>query len=106
MIYYFSQYLLAKCISVSECKLICGDSFQNLPEVIQRTAKFLDVEINDRDVEILCQHLSFDEMKKNRSVNNEAIVSISNEKQRKIPFMRKGQVWRQTILDQRTLNSC
>lgn len=68
---------------------------KDLPGVVQRTAKFLNRSLDSRQLEELCEHLSFESMKKNPSTNLEE--QLSRESRPKIegkvePFMRKGQV--------------
>ncbi|XP_063238070.1 luciferin sulfotransferase-like [Bacillus rossius redtenbacheri] len=75
------------------------DMKKDLPSVIRRTADFLERKLSDEDVDVLAEHLSFDSMRKNRSVNYEEVVEI-NRNFGLIPaegqFMRAGRVgeWR------------
>ncbi|XP_069678910.1 luciferin sulfotransferase-like [Periplaneta americana] len=69
---------------------------KDLPGVVQRTAKFLNYNLSSEELKKLCEHLSFESMKKNPSVSHEDEMSklgASEHLKRKIePFMRKGQV--------------
>ncbi|XP_055713131.1 luciferin sulfotransferase-like [Phlebotomus papatasi] len=70
---------------------------ENLRGVITRTATFLGKTLTEADVELLCQHLSFDAMKKNESVNKRVDVdemkSLTGEaKTEDFSFIRKGQI--------------
>ncbi|XP_046383771.1 luciferin sulfotransferase-like isoform X2 [Ischnura elegans] len=76
---------------------------RDLPSVIRKVSKFLGKEqLNDKDMKTLCDHLSFDSMKTNSSVNYEFAVDktqnlgLSQGEQR---FMRKGKVnsWKEEI---------
>ena len=50
---------------------------KDLPAVIRRVSGFLNKTLTDEDVERLTDHLSFKNMKKNKSVNKEDLVSTS-----------------------------
>ena len=50
---------------------------RDLPSVIRKVASFLNVTINEEDIPRLCNHLSFDEMKVNPTVNYELQVKVS-----------------------------
>lgn len=68
---------------------------ENLSEVIRRVAHFLNRKLTDEQVVILTQHLSFDSMKNNASVNYELVMDF-NKKHKLIQtdgcFMRSGKV--------------
>ena len=49
----------------------------DLPEVIRRTATFLDKTITDTDVQRLADHLDFNKMKNNKAVNKEEFEELS-----------------------------
>ncbi|XP_049956268.1 luciferin sulfotransferase-like isoform X1 [Schistocerca serialis cubense] len=53
------------------------DMKKDLPSVIRKTAKFLGKELNDSQIDVLTNHLSFQNMKNNPSVNYEAVVEIN-----------------------------
>nr|CAD7436191.1 unnamed protein product [Timema monikensis] len=84
---------------------LCDLVGHDLPSVIRRTADFLNKRLSDNQVDSLAQHLSFDSMKKNRSVNYEEVVEI-NRRFNLIPaegdFMRAGQVggWKGKMTEQ------
>nr|CAD7448559.1 unnamed protein product [Timema bartmani]CAD7457250.1 unnamed protein product [Timema tahoe] len=81
------------------------DMKKDLPAIIRRTAVFLGKRLSDNQVDSLSHHLSFDSMKKNRSVNYEEVVEI-NRRFNLIPaegdFMRAGQVggWKGKMTEQ------
>ncbi|KAG8320368.1 hypothetical protein J6590_070654 [Homalodisca vitripennis] len=68
---------------------------KDLPSVIKRTAEFLGKEMSTKEINILCDHLSFEKMKTNRAVNYEEVIEI-NKKYKFVEaegsFMRSGQV--------------
>lgn len=70
--------------------------FQNLPEVIKKTAKFLEKPITDKQLKKLTNHLSFDSMKSNPAINGEEFIKdviIKYDMPRDDPeltFIRKG----------------
>ena len=72
--------------------------FKDLPGVVKRTAEFLGRSLTSEELEQLCQHLSFESMKKNKAVSHEDEINAIKAKQTvKLkgeiqPFMRKGQV--------------
>ena len=53
------------------------DMKKNLPDVIKKTAKFLNKTLSDEEVLKLAEHLSFENMKKNKSVNKEVMMEAS-----------------------------
>ncbi|XP_069678912.1 luciferin sulfotransferase-like [Periplaneta americana] len=77
---------------------------KDLPNVVQRTAKFLNKSLNCQQLQKLCEHLSFDSMKNNTSVNHDdelgkiARPTVNVEER----FMRKGQVgnWKSELTPQ------
>lgn len=63
--------------------------------MIRKTCEFLEKPLSDSQVEILTEHLSFENMKKNPSVNYEDIVSNMRNLHGSFhdsKFMRKGKV--------------
>jgi hypothetical protein len=77
---------------------------QDLPGVVQRTADFLNCALNSAELSQLCEHLSFQSMKSNRSVSHEdEMVKLRGQQTdgngEIQPFMRKGEVggWKQDI---------
>lgn len=77
----------------------------DLPTVIRRTATFLNKIMSDEQVDKLCDHLSFNNMKTNRAVNLEAILEKSFGKSylegTDLRFIRKGQIgdWKNYMSD-------
>ncbi|PSN52263.1 hypothetical protein C0J52_08330 [Blattella germanica] len=76
----------------------------DLPGVVQRTAQFLQCDLNNDQLTELCQHLSFDSMKSNPMTNLEDLkpnykINLEGKME---PFMRKGKVgdWKSEIDDQ------
>ncbi|GAB0099905.1 sulfotransferase 1 family member D1-like [Sergentomyia squamirostris] len=73
---------------------------KDLRAVIVRIASFLGKTLSQTDIELLCQHLSFDAMKKNESVNKRVDVnemkSITGERSSdssgEFSFIRRGQI--------------
>lgn len=69
---------------------------KDLPSVVRRTAKFLGKTLTDADVEKLCDHLAFKNMKSNKAVNLETILERSFGKSflenTDLRFIRKGEV--------------
>lgn len=66
---------------------------KDLPSVVEKTGAFLNKNLSEDQIAKLCDHLSFQSMKNNPSVNYEAVVEI-NRTFDLIPadgeFMRKG----------------
>lgn len=66
---------------------------QDLTPVVRQTADFLGKTLTEQQVEALCDHLSFQSMKNNPSVNYEAVIEV-NRNFDLVPadgeFMRKG----------------
>lgn len=77
----------------------------DLPTVVRRTAKFLNKTMSDEQVDKLCDHLSFNNMKTNRAVNLEAILEKSYGKSylegTDLRFIRKGMIgdWKNYMSD-------
>ncbi|KAJ9573814.1 hypothetical protein L9F63_008796, partial [Diploptera punctata] len=81
---------------------------KDLPGVVKRTADFLGHSLTSEQLDRLCDHLSFESMKKNKTVSHEdefneikdkQTVELKGEVQ---PFMRKGQVggWKSDLSPQ------
>lgn len=78
------------------------DMKRDLPSVIRQCAEHLEVNrtITSDDIDKLCDHVKFEKMEKNMSVNLETIVfhdelakeSINQEMYNKVKFIRKGQI--------------
>lgn len=74
------------------------DMKRDLGSVVKKTAKFLRKSITDEEVEKLCDHLSFEKMKKNPTVNVEHETKILKESvgekyvKEEFSFIRKGKV--------------
>lgn len=64
--------------------------FQDLPAAVRRVAKFLDKNFTDDELAKLCEHLSIENFKNNKSVNYDVMkelgISVSGEQ----GFIRKG----------------
>uniref|UniRef100_A0A336N8V6 CSON009272 protein n=1 Tax=Culicoides sonorensis TaxID=179676 RepID=A0A336N8V6_CULSO len=76
---------------------------RNLPEMIKKCAKFLDIgctELSDDEIQTMCDYLKFDKMQKNPAVNLEPI--IGPEDQLPVKFIRKGQIgdWKNYMDDE------
>uniref|UniRef100_A0A2A4KAH9 Sulfotransferase domain-containing protein n=1 Tax=Heliothis virescens TaxID=7102 RepID=A0A2A4KAH9_HELVI len=76
---------------------------KDLPAVIRRVAAFLNKQVTEKQMTKLCEHLSFDNFKKNKAVNYEDLrefdVFTPNE-----TFIRKGKTngWRDYFDDEMT----
>ncbi|KAJ9600879.1 hypothetical protein L9F63_000991 [Diploptera punctata] len=71
------------------------DLKKDLPGVIKKTADFLGKDLNEDQVEVLSNHLSFASMKNNRAVNYEAATEINRKFNLVLAegqFMRSGKV--------------
>ncbi|KAK7873229.1 hypothetical protein R5R35_011309 [Gryllus longicercus] len=68
---------------------------KDLPAVIRRTAEFLDKTVSDQQVATLADHLDFKQMKQNRSVNFEGMLTgmrFVGMVKKDQAFIRKGVV--------------
>jgi len=68
---------------------------QDLRSIIRQTAQFLEKDLLDDQVLVLENHLSFESMKNNRSVNYEPVIEINkthNLIEADGSFMRSGTV--------------
>jgi hypothetical protein len=63
---------------------------QDFDTVIEKTKKFLDKQFSKDQLEVLKDHLSFDKMKTNNSVNHSE--KVRSEIKDKTKFMRKGKI--------------
>ncbi|XP_063369015.1 luciferin sulfotransferase [Cydia amplana] len=78
---------------------------RDLPSVVRRTADFLGKTMTNDQVDKLCDHLSFKNMKSNRAVNLEPILQKSFGKSylegTKLRFIRKGEIgdWKNYMSD-------
>ncbi|CAH0401653.1 unnamed protein product [Chilo suppressalis] len=72
------------------------DMKRNLPKVVRQTAKFLNKEMTEEEVDKLCDYLSFSNMKNNRAVNLEVVLERTFGKsyleQTDLRFIRKGEI--------------
>ncbi|CAH2106074.1 unnamed protein product [Euphydryas editha] len=66
------------------------DMIADLPKVIRGVSKFLNRDLTDKQVDKLANHLNFDKLQKNKTVNN-------TTKNSEVQFIRKGKVegWRE-----------
>uniref|UniRef100_A0A7G3B0S3 Putative sulfotransferase 4a1-like protein n=1 Tax=Lutzomyia longipalpis TaxID=7200 RepID=A0A7G3B0S3_LUTLO len=77
---------------------------KDLRGIILRTADFLGKKLTEDDIQLLCQHLSFDSMKNNDSVNKrvdvEEVKSLPGieKPSQNFSFIRRGQVGGHTEL--------
>lgn len=79
--------------------------FQNLKAVIQRTADFMGKKLTRLQINELCDHLQFSNMKNNPAINGEEFIKEVKEKHDmpeddpELTFIRKGQVgaWRKEM---------
>ena len=67
---------------------------QNQTEMIKKTAKFLNKQITEEQIEQLKEHLKFSKMTTNPAVNLEEIMALKNENNDdpNTKFLRKGQI--------------
>uniref|UniRef100_A0A1L8E4W8 Putative estrogen sulfotransferase-like protein n=1 Tax=Nyssomyia neivai TaxID=330878 RepID=A0A1L8E4W8_9DIPT len=70
---------------------------RNLPSVIDKTAKFFGKSFTNEQINILAEHLSFDKMSKNDSVNFKQRIEdipkcVNPKKDKDFSFMRKGKI--------------
>jgi UDP-galactopyranose mutase len=74
------------------------DMKRNLPEIVEKTMKFLGRNYSRDQIEKLCQHLSFESMRNNGMVNKDIHVKHAMEISGKaydpsaFSFIRKGEV--------------
>ena len=73
---------------------------RDLRKVIERVAKFLDKELSENDIQMLLNHLDFNNFKNNPAVNNEVWKSFGLANQEG-SFIRKGEVggWKKEMED-------
>lgn len=68
---------------------------KDLPSVVRRTARFLEKDLSEEQIDTLTNHLSFESMKNNPSVNYELVTDM-NKKFNLVDyegeFMRSGSV--------------
>ena len=79
------------------CVLIFEDMKQDLATSVRMVAKFLGKDVTDEKVQSLIDHLCFENMKSNKSVNYKEFTSKEDEH-----FMRKGEVgdWKNYFTDE------
>ncbi|CAG9783942.1 unnamed protein product [Diatraea saccharalis] len=71
--------------------LFYEDSLRDLATTVKRVAKFLVKPVSEEQVKRLCDHLVFNNFKKNKSVNMVAITELNVElTNSKNSFIRKG----------------
>lgn len=66
--------------------------FQDLPAAVQRVAKFYGKSYTDAEVERLCDHLSIDNFKNNKSVNYDVMRELGILIPGTQAFIRKGDI--------------
>lgn len=64
--------------------------FQDLPAAIRRVAKFLDKDFSEEQISKLCDHLSIENFKKNKSVNYDVMKELGILIPGEQAFIRKG----------------
>ncbi|XP_013145970.1 PREDICTED: sulfotransferase family cytosolic 1B member 1-like [Papilio polytes] len=74
---------------------------KDLAAVVRRVATFLEKDINEEQIEKLCDHLNIENFKKNKSVNLEEVTKLANGN---LSFIRKGQVgnWKEYFDEEMT----
>lgn len=78
--------------------LFYEDMKRDLDGEVKKAIKFFGKEFSQQQIDVLCNHLSFDSMRKNESVNNNDIVRKVKESAgekfdpNEFSFMRKGQI--------------
>ncbi|XP_075969860.1 luciferin sulfotransferase-like [Anticarsia gemmatalis] len=72
------------------------DMTKDLPTVIRQVASFLNKPYNEEQVQRLCEHLSIDSFRKNKSVNYDVMDELGLLVKGEQPYIRKGKVggWR------------
>ncbi|XP_045448755.1 sulfotransferase 1E1-like [Melitaea cinxia] len=77
------------------------DMITDLPKVIRGVSEFLKRDLTEQQVNLLANHLRFDNMRKNKTVNN--TMHTNNE----VQFIRKGEVggWRAHFDDKMELEA-
>lgn len=65
---------------------------KDLRNSIIKVAKFMEKEIPEEKMELLLDHLSFDNMKKNSACNMESILKLKNNEVESDQFIRKGEI--------------
>lgn len=70
------------------------DMKKDLPGTVYKCARFLGVEdsITNEDVSRMCDHLNFDRMQNNPAVNIESYLNLKRDSDKKVQFIRKGQI--------------
>lgn len=68
---------------------------KNLDHEVKKVMTFLNKNYTQEQIDKLCEHLSFNSMKKNASINwepNTLPLEIKNQSEEKFEFIRKGNV--------------
>ncbi|XP_050663857.1 sulfotransferase 1E1-like isoform X5 [Leptidea sinapis] len=75
---------------------------EDLPSAVRKVAKFLRKTLTEDQVKSLCEHLNFNNFKKNASFDDGALVKLNFVKKGEAPFIRRGKVggWRQYFDDE------
>jgi hypothetical protein len=72
------------------------DMKRNLKDVVQKVATFIETPYSSEEFDQLCDHLSFDKMKNNKSANKAEFVKMANtmfgHENNDWNFIRKGKV--------------
>ncbi|GBP84991.1 Cytosolic sulfotransferase 3 [Eumeta japonica] len=69
--------------------LFYEDMIEHLPSQIRRVCQFLNTSYSEAQIQILAEHLNFDNLKKNKTVNS--LSSDDNGKKNGNQFLRNGQ---------------
>ncbi|CAG9783944.1 unnamed protein product [Diatraea saccharalis] len=72
--------------------LFYEDALKDLPSTVKRVAKFLGKTVTEEQMSRLCDHLAFDNFKKNKSVNMEIFKKLNLSCKDVSPFIRKGEI--------------
>lgn len=64
--------------------------FQDLPTYVRRVAKFFGKEYSDEEIDRLCNHLSIESFKNNKSVNYDVMKILGIMIPSDQAFIRKG----------------
>ncbi|CAG9783943.1 unnamed protein product [Diatraea saccharalis] len=76
----------------------------DFPSTVQRVAKFLGKTVTEEQMSRLCEHLAFNNFKRNKSVNMEFFKELNTTNTNASPFIRKGKAggWRENFDEEMT----
>lgn len=72
--------------------LFYEDMKRDLKSVVKKTAEFFGKSFTQQQIDELCNHLSFENMKTNTTVNKEKELSLWSKSDGNFSFLRKGRV--------------